>query len=84
MKHRKRRIKLNFSCSFYQVDVSLATVVKTFLIAPFIDIPMFYIKYHAMNKVQMHAGAIRQLLYGSCVRTGANPLAKARGLSSRT
>ena len=28
------------------------------------DIPMFYIKYLTMHKVHMHAGAIRQLLYG--------------------
>ena len=28
------------------------------------DIPMFYIKYLTMYKVHMHAGAIRQLLYG--------------------
>ena len=27
------------------------------------DIPMFYIKYIIMHKVQMQAGAIRQLLY---------------------
>ena len=34
------------------------------LIAPLSDIPMFYIKYLTMHKVHMHAGAIRQLLYG--------------------
>ena len=56
-------------------------VTKQF-IAPLSDIPMFYIKYLTMHKVQMHAVAIRQLLYGLC--TGDNPLAKARGLSSRT
>ena len=28
------------------------------------DIPMFYIKYLTMQKVHMHAGAKRQLLYG--------------------
>ena len=28
------------------------------------DMPMFYIKYLTMHKVHMHAGAIRQLLYG--------------------
>ena len=43
---------------------------------PFIDI--------AMHKVQMHAGAIRKLLYGLCVCMGDNPRAKARGLSFRT
>ena len=33
-------------------------------IAPLSDIPMFYIKYFTMHKVQLHAGAIRHLLYG--------------------
>ena len=32
----------------------------------------------------MHAGAVRELLYGLCVCMGDKPLAKARGLSSRT
>ena len=32
----------------------------------------------------MHTGAISKLEYGSCVCTGDNPLADARGLSSRT
>ena len=35
------------------------------IITPLSDIPMFYMKYFTMNKVHMHAGAIRQLLYGS-------------------
>ena len=48
------------------------------LMAPFIDIPMFYIKYLTMHNVQMHSGAIRKLLHGL-----ANSLAKARGLSPR-
>ena len=43
-----------------------------------------YIKYLAMHKVKMHAGARIKLLYGLCNCTGDNPLAKARGLSSRT
>ena len=34
------------------------------LIAPLSDIPMFYIKYLTMHTVHMHAGAVRQLLYG--------------------
>ena len=34
------------------------------LIAPFIDIPMFNIKYLAIQQVRIHAGAIRKLLYG--------------------
>ena len=34
------------------------------LIAPFIDIPMFNIKYLSMHKEQMHAGALSKLLYG--------------------
>ena len=37
-----------------------------------------------MHNEQMHAGAKRKLVYGMCVCTGDNPLAKARGLSSRT
>ena len=37
---------------------------KTIVIAPLSDIPMFYIKYLTMHKVYIHAGAIRQLLYG--------------------
>ena len=35
-------------------------------IAPLGDISSFYFKYLTMHKVHMHAGAIRQLLYG-CV-----------------
>ena len=35
-----------------------------FIIAPLSDIRMFYIRYLTMHKVNMHAGAIRQLLYG--------------------
>ena len=47
------------------------------------DIPMFYIKYLTLHEVHMHAGAIRQLLYGCAYIREDNPLAKARGLSSR-
>ena len=36
----------------------------THFIGPLSDIPMFYIRYLTMCKVQMHAGAIRKLLYG--------------------
>ena len=43
-----------------------------------IDIPML----NAMYKVQMHAGAIRKLLYSFASVRDNNPLAKARGLSS--
>ena len=32
------------------------------IIALFSDIPMFYIKYFTMYKVQKHAGSIRKLL----------------------
>ena len=48
--------------------------------------PKKYIKYLTMRKVHMHAGAIRQLLYGCVynVCTGDYPLAKDRGFSSRT
>ena len=54
------------------------------IIALLSDISMFYVKYLIMHKVHMHAAAIRQLLYGLCVCTGDNPLAKAHGLSSCT
>ena len=35
---------------------------------------MFYTKYPAIHKVQMHSGAIRKLLNGLCICTGDNPL----------
>ena len=57
------------------------------LIAPLSDIPIFYAEYLTMYTVHIHAGAIGSLLYGLCVckgDNGDNPLAKARGLSSRT
>ena len=43
------------------------------------NMPVFYLKYLTMHKVQMNAGAISKLLYGLCVCK-----AKARGLSSHT
>ena len=49
------------------------------LIALLSDIPMFYIKYLKMHKVHMKA-----FIVWLCVCAGDNPLAKARGLSSRT
>ena len=49
-----------------------------------VDSQKFNIKYLVMYKVQMHTGAKSKLDYGSCVCTGDNPLADARGLSSRT
>ena len=60
--------------------------VRTFLlIAPFSDIPMFYIKYLTMYKVHMHAGAIRKLLYGCVyVRKSSNRYFTARVLTSLT
>ena len=45
---------------------------------------MFNIKYLAMDKVQMHAGAISKLLYGFASVWAINPLTKARGITSRT
>ena len=45
---------------------------------------MFNIKYLMMHKVQVQNKAISYLVYGSCVCAGDNPLAKARGLPSRT
>ena len=41
-------------------------------------------KYFVMHKVQVHNKTISYLVYGSCVCTDDNPLAKARGLSSHT
>ena len=40
------------------------SLILTLFIAHLSDIPMVYIKYPTMHKVHMHAGAIRQLLYG--------------------
>ena len=47
---------------------------------------MFNIKYSyvVMHKVQVHNKTISYLVYGSCVCTSDNPLAKTRELSSRT
>ena len=59
-------------------------MVYFLLIATYIDIPFFYIKYLTIHKVQMHVGAIRKLLHSLYVCTEDNPLAKARGLSPRT
>ena len=42
------------------------------------------VKYLAMHKVQVYAGAKSTVLYGLFVCMGDNPLAKARGLSSHT
>ena len=55
--------------------------IRIEFIARIIDIPMFNVKYREMHIVQMHAGAI---LTGLCACMENNPLAKARGLSSRT
>ena len=50
----------------------------------YVDSQKLNIKYLVMYKVQIRTGAISYLEYGSCVCTGDNPLADARGLSSRT
>ena len=55
-----------------------------FFTASFFGIQEFYFKNRIMHNVQMHTGATRKLLYGLLFSTGDNPLAKARGLSSRT
>ena len=44
-----------------------------------IDIAMFNVKYLSIHKMQMHGGAIRNVLYGMYICTEDNPLAKARG-----
>ena len=48
----------------YRKTGSAKHVQQNSNIAPFSDIPIFYIKYLIMHKVHMHVGAIRQLLYG--------------------
>ena len=40
---------------------------------------MFNIKYLAMDKMQMHAGALSMLLYGFATVWAINPLIKAHG-----
>ena len=54
----------SYMCLFYGICINM-TLINVF-ITPLSGIPMFYIKYLTMHKVYMHAGAIRQLLYG-CV-----------------
>ena len=52
--------------SYFASISGVRLCVAKMLIAPLSNIPMFYIKYLTMHKVHMHAGAIRQLVYG-CV-----------------
>ena len=53
----------------------MSTHVRSSIIEPFIDSPMFNVRYFAMHKVQLHAGAISELLYGfSPVRAIINSL----------
>ena len=54
-----------YTINIYWEPVSVQEEISIYtFIAPLSDIPMFYIKYLTMHKVHMHAGAIRQLLYG--------------------
>ena len=46
----------------YQSDQKVNILI--YFIAPLNDIQMFYIKYITMDKMHMHTGAIRKLLYG--------------------
>ena len=48
----------------HYTDVLVCSWLLLVIVAPFSDIRMFYIRYLTMHKVNMHAGAIRQLLYG--------------------
>ena len=48
---------------FFQPQDCYASSIKQ-CIEPLSDIPMFCIKYLIMHNVHMHAGGIRQLLYG--------------------
>ena len=45
-------------------DVDTAVISHTNVLASFIDIPMCNVNYFAMHIVQMHAGAITNMLYG--------------------
>ena len=53
----------------HQIIVIIQHTIQ-YIIVHLIDIQMFYIKYLTMHKVQMHAGAIRKLLYGVYVCIG--------------
>ena len=47
----------------HRMKVKLGTHAVKYIIASLSDIQMFYIKYLTMCKENMHAGAIRTLLY---------------------
>ena len=66
----------------YQSDQKINILI--YFNAPLNDIQMFYTKYLTMDKMHTLADAIRKLLYGCAYVGEDNPLAKARGLSSRT
>ena len=65
-------------------NIIFFTRFVTLTYCTYVDIQKFNIKYLITYKVQIHTGAISYLEYGSCVCTGDNPLAEARGLSSHT
>ena len=44
-----------------QGSVQWVSGAQRYILAPFIDTPMVYVKYLPMHLVQMHAGAIRKL-----------------------
>ena len=52
------------------------------IIALFIDNPMFNVKYLAMHKVQMHAGAVSKLVYGSFIESSLFGILLPRPLSN--
>ena len=56
----------------YNVDILFS------IISPLINIRLFYDKRLAMHLVQMHACAIRKILYDLCVCKEDNVLAKTR------
>ena len=47
----------------HRMELKLGTHALKYIIASLSDIQMFYIKYLTMYKENMHAGAIRTLLY---------------------
>ena len=62
----------------------LATPYKLISLHLLVIFQCFDSSISQMHSVQMHAAAIRTLLYSLCTCKGDNPLTKARRLSSST
>ena len=67
MDKNSRSDALTFKKLVDQQYIACKTTIKLiqfwYFVAPLSDIPMFYIKYLTMQRVHVHAGAIRQLLH---------------------